>query len=168
MSAYRVLLCPVCLEQVAEPDYEYGSDDHTHDGVDVETIEVDPLASEAELRSHQDLALFRLEQESRGPAFAQAERDWYDNLSVADRFWEDSRRKRVERERREARPKLKGAGAFERALADVWTGEAMNAMLFAQGSFLDQINRNRGNDLDEWLASERPILGVAATLGVGA
>jgi len=87
MSHYSVLICPVCLEQVAD-DPEYGSSCYHDEYGEVDAIRV--MAEPQGLVPARGLALFKLQENKRELAFREAERRWFANLP------------REERDRREA------------------------------------------------------------------
>lgn len=164
-------ICPVCLEQV-EPDPD-GDILCWHYGTSIEPVEVDAYPFLDELRSKRALALFRLQTDIREHELAEAEKRWYEGLSVADRFWEDSRRKRVRREEAEARraqmPRPFDAPgsmvSFNAAMRDIWTAELVTADPNRQ-FFTDWIRYPSAAALDDWLARDGEIPEVAAALGL--
>lgn len=86
--------------------------------------------------------------------------------TVAERFWAESHAKAARRKEIEAMPH--SFERFEAMMADVWNTELLTAL---PGSFVP--NRNRGNDLDEWLAEDNPhrlthyeVPGVLEALGL--
>lgn len=164
-------ICPVCLEQV-EQDSD-GDDRHWHYGTAVEPVEVEAYPFLSDFESKVGLARFRLQEDQREHDFAEAERRWYDNLSVADRFWEDSRRKRVKREETEARraetKQRFGSGvlAMEEVLRETWTGATIDtAMQMHRQVFRGYLAYPTADALDDWLASEDGVPQVAEALGL--
>lgn len=157
---YTLLLCPVCLEQV-EHDPEYGAGCyHEEYGGNVDAIEVEVLSLDRmDLYPKRDLALFRLQEDRREADFRLAEQRWYDSLSVADRFWEDERRKRVRREEGAGASSLSG---FMRVMQEAWNPEELKAMMGRQ-LFIGVVPV-RG--LDEWLAEDGSIREVSEALGL--
>lgn len=157
-------ICPVCGEQVVPfPDGDE-SCYHAEYGGDIRPVEVAAVPDPADLRARTALALFRLQEDRRDAAFREAARRWYENLSVADRFWEDSRRKRVRREQVEAmRP-------FDRTvamLADSWGGDLMR-QLYRDDPLLDWIKHPwpKPDALDVWLSEDSRVPQVAEALGL--
>jgi hypothetical protein len=151
-ATYKLLICPVCLEQV-EWDREEGSACFHAEYGHVEAIEVSADPDQAQLTIRKGLALFRLQEDRREAAFRQADRDWYANLSVADRFWHDQR---VDRDRREAQARrlaslAPGVRRMEETMRQVWSSSLLDAQL--------SLGRNifapfKPRELDDWFAEE--------------
>lgn len=162
MTGYTLSICPVCGDQV-EPDYEEGRTCfHEEFGGYVEPVEVDALPDAAQLQSRQALALFRLQEDRREADFRLAARRWYENLSVADRFWEDERRKRVRQQEIEA---MSPMGRAMASMVDDYTGSLIAQM--KAGLIAQMKGRSLPSpDLDNWLAEESDIAEVTEALGL--
>lgn len=157
--SFTILICPACGEGV-EVDHEGDPHFHTDWGGYVEPVEVDAVPDQVQVRSRVALARFRLQEDCREAAFRQAEQDWYRNLSVADRFWEDQRRIRRRRE------SLAAMRPFDRTMAmltDTWMGSAaMTRQLFSDYRF--SWAGPRADELDRWLAADGPMPEVTAAV----
>lgn len=158
-------VCPKCLGFM-EVDYEYGPScggcDFTGEPVEVP---FDPSRSMEEFVAKRDsliaLERFKLAQIEREDDFREAERRWYANLSVADRFWEDSRRKRVREEQ------IAAARPFDRTMMrmmDAWSMPGIERQLFRNDPLLDWIEHPwpKPDALDVWLSEDGPMPEVEA------
>jgi Lon protease-like protein len=92
--SYKILVCPVCAEQMAEPDYEYGTDTHRHYGIGVEPIEVAAEIDHSAFLSTAGLARFRMQDEIREAAFIEAGRAWFRKLPLEERERAEVERRR--------------------------------------------------------------------------
>jgi len=110
-------------------------------------------------------SLFSALQEDRREAdFRLAARRWYENLSVADRFWEDERRKRVRREELAAMTPLERAAAS--MFDGMWTA-ALTRQLYSDRPMLWSFSLDPPAEaLDDWLAEDGRVPEVAAALGL--
>lgn len=161
----RMQICPKCLGLMTV-GYEYGPscEGCSYAGEPVE-VPFDPDGSMEEFRVRRDglvaLERFKLAQIEREDDFRLAARRWYDNLSVADRFWEDSRRKRVRREQMEA------ASPMERSLMRLmeWGWDSsLTRQLYRDDPLLDWIKHPwpKPDALDVWLAEDGAMPEVKA------
>lgn len=158
---FTIAICPVCREQINWDDDVSPGCTHLEYGGWVDAIEVDVTPDVDQLRSRCDLAVFRLQEDRREQAFRDAERAWYANLSVADRFWEDQRRKRVHREGLADLPRM---DAINSVIQETWQGAAFDA-LFSARSYV--YSRAPSPDaLDEWLVRDG-VPEVETVLGFG-
>lgn len=163
-----LLICPKCRGQVEE-SYEDGlcctECWRTGEPVRVE-LDLDEPADVIRRKVDSLVALerFKLAQVEREDEFRQAERDWYENLSVADRFWEDSRRKRVRREELAAMRPLDRAFS---SMMDMWR-PGLIRQLYTDSPLLDLLNE-RGppaDALDTWLAQDGAMPEIDVALGL--
>jgi hypothetical protein len=81
---YKILICPVCAEQVDDDPYEGARCYHAEYG-NVEPVEVSVAIDAAEFASRRGLALFRLQEDKREIAFREAERRWFASLPKEER-----------------------------------------------------------------------------------
>lgn len=155
---YKLRVCPVCLTQME--DDECCWHDEFRNAITPIGVRVDLDA--ADLQAKRGLALFRLEQLRRESDFAAAERRWYENLSVADRFWEDVRRDKARRQAQAARlARIPSTlGRFEEIMRSAWSEELVTRQFFGGDIFAW-----RPPDLDDWLA-EDGLPEVAKALGL--
>lgn len=159
MSDYHVRLCPVCLEQLEDEEACW----HGEYGGAVEAIAVVAVADQAHLNSQRGLALFRLQEDRRDADFAEGERRWYENLSVADRFWEDERRKKLRREQ------LAAMSPMDRAFVSMVSGwgPSLARQLYSDRPLLLFGPQQLPPDaLDDWLAGEGGVPEVAEALAL--
>jgi len=94
MTTYSILVCPVCAEQMEEPDREYGTDTHQHDGIAVEPIEVAAELDQGAFLSAAGLARFRMQDEIREAVLQDAERAWFASLPKEERDRAEAERRR--------------------------------------------------------------------------
>lgn len=170
MTQTDARVCPKCLSFM-EVDYAHGPScsgcDFTGEPVDVP---FDPDRPMEEFRMRRDglvaLERFKLAQIEREDDFRLAAQRWYENLSVADRFWEDSRRKRV---RNEELARMKPMARTMAMMMDGWRDGLLSSLYGRDTPLLALLNGegpNRGNLLDEWLSEDGPILQVTEALGL--